>query len=361
MKPIQSAIIAAAALMGATSALATTATTVPVGYISLTVPAASDTNIAVPLQTASVWSGASTGITADTVSVAASSFTASQFGAETHMLQVTSGPLSGRIFPILSNATGNVVVDPVVATSLQAQGFVSGNTFTIRPYWTLDTLFPAGAGVGQNSDPNAPTSTLFFADNELTGTNRSLLDNFLYYDGSQGGDAGWYDVNNTEAGVQGGKTIQPSSALTVRNLGESALNLVVSGEVPSVSPKLLVVSDTQENDNVLQVPLPVDTSLNQSQLFESGAVAGSPDPNAPTDVVFVYDTAGTGLNPSTSSTYLYYNGSEGEVGWYDANNLESGLIGNDLLLKAGSQIIIRKAVGVALQANTWTAPLPYSL
>lgn len=358
MKPIQSAIIAAA-LMGYASAQ--TATTVPVGYISLTVPAASDTNIAVPLQRASVWSGASTGITADTVSVAASSFTASQFGAETHMLQVTSGPLSGRIFPILSNATGNVVVDPVVATSLQAQGFVVGNTFTIRPYWTLDTLFPAGAGVGQNSDPFSPITSLYFADNELTGSNRSLLDNFFYYDGSGGGDAGWYDVNDLGAGLQGGKTIQPSSALTVRNLGESALSMVVSGEVPSVSPKLLVVSDTQENDNVLQVPLPVDTSLNQSQLFESGAVADSSDPFAPTDVVYIYDPEGTGLNPSTSATYFHYDGSGGgDAGWYDVNDLGSGVIGTGLVIKAGSQIVIRKAAG-EFQANTWTAPLPYTL
>jgi uncharacterized protein (TIGR02597 family) len=203
---------------------------------------------------------------------------------------------------------------------------------------------------------------LFFADNELTGTNRSLLENFLYYDGSGGGDAGWYDVNNLEAGPQGGKTVPPSRVLTVRNLGESALSLVVTGEVPSVSPASLVISDTQENDSVLQVPFPVDTSLDQSLLFESGAVADSSDPFAPTDVVFVYDPAGTGLNPSTSSTYLHYDGSGGgDAGWYDANNLESGVIGTDLVLKAGSQIMIRKAAGEALQANTWTAPLPYSL
>jgi uncharacterized protein (TIGR02597 family) len=226
----------------------------------------------------------------------------------------------------------------------------------------LDTLFPAGAGVGQNSDPFSPVSSLYFADNEATGVNRSLLENFFYYDGSQGGDAGWYDVNDLGAGTQGGKLVPPDRALTVRNTKLSELEIVVTGEVPAVSVASLVIAATVDNDSVLQVPFPIDLSLNQSALFESGAFADSSDPFSPTDLLYVYDPAGTGLNPSISATYFHYDGSQGgDAGWYNANDLGAGVIGTDPLLKSGSQILIRKPAGVALEAKTWTAPLPYSL
>jgi uncharacterized protein (TIGR02597 family) len=95
-------------------------------------------------------------------------------------------------------------------------------------------------------------------------------------------------------------------------------------------------------------------------LFESGAVAASSDPFAPTDFVFVFDPAATGFNASPSAFYFYYDGSAGgDAGWYDTSDLS--MIGDNLLLKAGSSIMIRKGAGSALQATAWNAPLPYSL
>ena len=366
MKPYlpYSLILAAAASSGMAFGAATAYTT-PVGYVTLAVPASSDTNIAIPLQTATSWAGVSTTIAtgSNTVNVAASSYTLNQFGSNVSMLQVTSGTLIGRSFPILSNQTDSVTVDPVGAGSLQSQGFANGNTFVIRPFWTLNSLFPAGAGVGQNSDPFSPTSTLFFNNNQAIGENRGLLNNYFYYDGTAGGDPGWYDVNDLGAGPQGSTvTIPPSTVVTVRNLNALPLSLVMSGTVPSVAVATLVISSTEANDSLAQLPYPVNTSLDQSQLFQSGAVSDSPDPFAPTDTVFIYDPAGTGLNPSASASYFHYDGSlGGDAGWYDVNDLGGGVIGANLVLKAGSQIVIRKAVTGSYTANTWAAPLPYSL
>ncbi len=136
---------------------------------------------------------------------------------------------------------------------------------------------------------------------------------------------------------------------------------MLSGEVPSVPVATLVISDVQASDSLTQLPYPIDTSLDQSQLFESGAVSDSSDPFSPTDLVLVFDPEATGLNPGAASFYFHYDGSQGgDAGWYDVNDLGAGPIGSNLVLKAGSQIIIRKAAGVALQANTWTAHLPYS-
>ena len=360
MKPIQSAIIAAA-LVGYASAQ--TATTVPVGYISLTVPAETDTPISTPLLRSAVWTGASTAVSGNTVSVAADSFTSSQFGASTNMLQVTSGPLIGRTFPVLSNATGTVTVDPVGTTTLQAQGFVSTNTFVIRPYWTLNTLFPSGTGIGVSSDPFAPSTLLMISDNSVSGINRAPSSLYFYYDGSAGGDAGWYDSANLEAGTQNDLTVPPTSIPTVRNTTASSLALTLSGEVQSAAAATLVISDTLVNDSFSQLSYPVDTSLDQSNLFSSGAVADSSDPFAPGDQLLVFNPSSTGQNPSPSAIYFHYDGSVGgDAGWYDAANLEGGAIGATTFLKAGSNIIIRKAGnGTGPVANTWTAPLPYSL
>jgi uncharacterized protein (TIGR02597 family) len=353
-------LLAAAAACSLVNAQ-TTAYTTPVGYVSINVPNETDSKIAIPLLTPSAWSGVASGISTNTITVSAGSFVDSAY-VDTHMLQVTTGNLAGRIFPITANGTGNLTVDSTGSNSLADQGFSTGTSFVIRPYWTLDSLFPQGAGVGQSSDPFSPTTSLFFADNSSTGINRGLTDNFFYYDGSQGGDAGWYDVNNLEAGPQGSLIIPPDKCLTVRNLSVDPLSIVVTGEVPSVAVATLVVSDTIENDSLAQVAYPIDTSLAQSELFETGAVSDSSDPFSPTDMVFVYDPATTGLNPAASAAYFHYDGSQGgDAGWYDLNNLEAGLIDNDLIIKSGSQIFIRKAAGSELKATTWKAPLPYIL
>ena len=341
----------------------TTAYTTPVGYLSIAVPADTDTPISAPLLRSAAWAGASTAVSGDTVSVAAASFTASQFGAGTNMLQVTSGPLIGRTFPVLSNATGSVTVDPVGSTTLQAQGFVATNTFVIRPYWTLNTLFPSGAGVGVSSDPFSPTTQVMINNNLSSGTNRSAVAFYFYYDGSAGGDAGWYDVANLDAGLQNDLALPPASVPSIRNSTASPLALTISGEVQSVAAATLVISDTSANDSFAQISYPVDTSLDQSNLFGNGAIADSSDPFAPGDQLLVFNPSGTGQNPSASAFYFHYDGSQGgDAGWYDSANLDAGAIGATTFLKAGSNIIIRKAGnGSGPVANTWTAPLPYSL
>ena len=360
MKPIQSAIIAAA-LMG--SASAQTATTVPVGYMSLTVPAETDTPISTPLLRPAAWSGASTAVSGNTVSVAAASFTASQFGASTNMLQVTSGPLIGRTFPVLSNATGTVTVDPVGSTTLQAQGFASTNTFVIRPYWTLNTLFPSGAGIGVNSDPFSPNTQVLIRDNSDSGINRAPSVSYFYYDGTAGGNAGWYNSSDLDAGLQNDLTLSPEFVPSIRNTTASPLALTLSGEVQSVPTATLVISDTSANDSSAQLSYPVDTSLDQSNLFTSGAVDASSDPFAPGDQLLVFNPSDTGYNPSPSGSYFYYDGvAGGQAGWYDSSDLDAGIIGATTFLKAGSNIIIRKTGnGSGPVADTWTAPLPYSL
>lgn len=339
-----------------------TVTTNPVGYMTITVPAQSDKKISVPLQTATTWSGASVSVATNTITFANSSFTAGQFGNGTHMIQVSSGTLTGRIFKILSNDTNSITVDPVGSNNIVDQGFAATNTVNVRPYWTLDTLFENGGGVGQNSDPFSPVTMIQFFSNSTTSINKSSSETYFYYDGSQGGDAGWYNNDALGDGPQGGKILDPANPIAIRNLTNDVLSIVMPGSVPMISQTALVMADTQDNDTILQQPFPTDISLIESNLRESGAVAASSDPFSPTDIVFTYDPAGTGLNPSSSGAYFYYDGSQGgDAGWYDMDALENGTIPTTTkTLKAGSQIVIRKSAGGALTATPWTAPVPYT-
>jgi uncharacterized protein (TIGR02597 family) len=362
MKPLYSTILAL--LAAASGAFAqTSASTTPVGYLTLAAPATADTNFSIPLQTASVWAGVSTGVSGDVISVAASTFTASQYvyvsGTQpnTYLLQPTSGALQGRQLKVTANGTGSVTVDPGGSNDVQTQGFVSGDTFVIRPYWTLKTLFPGGAGLGSTSDITNPTTVLFVTDNSTTNVNRSTSASYSYDDGSDTGLAGWYDINSYT--LSDDVVLDPSTVFTAHNSLGTALSLVVSGSVPATQVATLVVTDTQPNDNNIQLSFPVDTSLAQSHLFESGAVTATSDITNPLDVVMVFDPTAASYNPSSSATYAYDDGTDtGLAGWYDVNSYSLST-GN--VLKAGSIIIIRKGAGGSLTATPWIAPLPYTL
>ena len=368
MKPFyKSLFVLAAATSGAFAQ--TTATTPPVGYVTLTVPAESDNYFSLPLQTASSWAGVSTGVSGDVISVAASSFTASQYApgdpkvgatvsSNNYLIQVTSGALTGRQFKVTANGTGDVTVDPAAANTLAEQGFASGDSFVIRPQWTLATAFPGGAGFGSTNDITAPVTMLLVTDNSGTATDRAASGYYTYDDGSDTGLAGWYNVNDYT--LSDDLILDPANTFTARNQSLTPLTLVVSGTVPTVPVASLVTSDVDLNDNNLQISFPVDTSLAGSHLHESNVVTATSDITAPIDLVLTFDSTFTGYDPSATGFYTYDDGGDmGTPGWYDVNTFLP--VDSDLLLKAGSIVVVRKGQAAQLSASAWTAPLPYTL
>lgn len=65
-------------------------------------------------------------------------------------------------------------------------------------------------------------------------------------------------------------------------------------------------------------------TLAETRLFESGVFAGSPDVNAPTDLLNIYSSKNPTAGGPTS--YLYHTGEQGPAGWYDINDIGSGVI-----------------------------------
>lgn len=340
---------------------AETAYTTPVGYISITAPGNSDTTVTPPLQRATVYASASTSITGNVIG--ASGLTANAFVSPnpTTYVVVTSGPLLGKRYSVTANDATSITVNGG-ATTLQAQGFVTGNTYRVVPNWTLGTLFPGGAGVGGTADAFNPSSFVF-SSSTAYGINKSSAVAYFYCTGDvpNGVVAGWYDANDPFSAPLDNTIIDLNRMYSIRNSSASANTVVVSGQVPATQAVIPVAVNTAFNDVYLGAPFPIDVSLPESGL--QSAIQGSPDAFNPVEVVFVYNDLGPGINKAAATGYFYCTGDTANgvvAGWYDANDPFTAPLTGKVIL-AGRCMVIRKAPYGSPGSVLWTAPVPYTL
>ena len=362
MKLTYSLILAAAASGLAFGAPPTTAYTTPVGYVTLTVPANSDTTIAPPLERATVYAAASTSIAGDVIG--ATGLTDSAFTTPACYLQVTSGALAGNRYTISANTATSITVS-VPSGTLETLGFASGNQYKVVPFWTLNTLFPSGAGLGTTNDVGAPSSYVMFSDNAGTGVNRSSAKLYFYCTGDTANlqPAGWYDNDDAYGLSVGDPVLDLGRMYTIRNI-DVATNVTVSGTVPDAAPKISVAVTTDFNDNYLTSPFPVDVSLEDSGL--QSAMQGTSDVGTIIEVLFVFDDTAPGINKSASKVYFYCTGDTANLqpaGWYDNDDAYGPALdpATNKIIKAGRCFVIRKAAYGSAGKIPWTTALPYSL
>jgi uncharacterized protein (TIGR02597 family) len=319
-----------------------------------------------------------------TLTIKASGVTLDQFKyappqTNTYYVQFKDGALTGQRFVVTGNTASNDngtpsdPTDDTVDLTLDSAVSITGTpAITIKPYWTLGTLFPGGKGVGVSVDPYSPVAQVFFTNQSGTGVNRSLSTAYLYHDGSSDDFpvAGWYNSGDLEGPLANDLVVNPEDMFVVRKTsGGSSANLVFEGEVPDVGPtSAFVVRLVGLQDNYVGMPFPVDITLPDSGLFDpvrptTGPVRVSPDPYSPLDTVFIYRDNPTGFNQSTIAAYLYHDGTSEDfpvAGWYDTGNLEGGPV-TAKVLKAGRPFAIRKGVGSPSSSDLWQTTVPYPL
>jgi uncharacterized protein (TIGR02597 family) len=341
----------------------TTAYTTPVGYATLNIPAGSDTTVTPAFERPTLYQGAASGIAGNVVSATGLSAGALVSGAGSYLM-VTSGPLVGQRFEITANTATDITV--ASSPSLQSLGFVSTNTFKAVPYWTLNTMFPEGAGVGTTDDVTNATSFVFGASTGF-GTNQASTQSFIYCTGDVGNDlpAGWYNNDDVFAGAltEVQTRLDLSRMYTIRTSSATNLNVVVSGQVPNSSVVIPVLVDTSINDAYLGAPYSIDISLTDSGL--QSAVQPADDVTNPLELVLVYNNDASGQNKATVGAYFYCSGDVGNdlpAGWYNNDDVFAGPVpAIDKQIKAGRCIVIRKAPYSSAGSVPWTAPVPYSL
>lgn len=331
---------------GFSASAQTTATTDPVGFVSYTVNANSDQRLGLPMQQASVFQGTSSNVSGTTVSAGGITALSGQ-----NFLVVTSGTANGKWEQITSSATGSVTLSSSIS------GFTTGDSFEIKPFWTLGTLFPGGSGVPASADVYSPVGYVFLLNPNAVGVNISASAGYIYHDGSER-TAGWYDGNDPDSGLQDNVVVSPEVALTVRNGTGSSTKVTYVGSVPTDKFALDIVRRAAgEQDNVVYNKFPADVTLGSSGLAPV-AVTPSPDVYSPGDVVFLFNLNATGVNGAANSGYIYHDGSERPAGWYDNNDPDSGLK-DSVVVPGGSTVMVRKAAG-ANSTVTWNPSLPYT-
>lgn len=337
--------LAAAVLAAVPIANAQNATTDPVGFVNFTVVGNSDQKLGTPLVPSPQFSGVATSVSG--VSVGASnipSLTGSNY------LLVTSGPASGSWEALSSSSNSSVTL----AASIS--GFSANNTFLIRSFWTLNTLFPNGGAIPPSPNPEAPVGLVLAYDPAVPGINLGASSVYLYHPGGVLA-AGWYADGSFEPA--GDIPLSPETSITIRNQSSSSIQVPFVGNVPANTSAFDIVSRVAgQQDNMIYNQFPNAVTLANSGLAQSGAVASSPNPESPTDLLLVFDLANAaGYNPGASSVYLYHGGGVLPAGWYVDGSFEPA---DTVQIPAGAAIIIRKAAGSS-STTKFSPSLPYSL
>ena len=265
----------AIALFTAVSAKAQTqATSNPVGYITVTVPAGavgapSYTTLSVPLNNAAVFSGTIASVDSATqITLNGAAWTAGQYIATPFLARVTSGANVGRFFLITANTTNQLTVSlaqtPTITTLVGA--LTVGDSVSIIPANTIGSIF-------------GTTSPVL-----VSGASATQADN-LYILNGPGLGWGTYYHNGTnwkKAGVfasQDNAVLYPDEGILVVHIGTSPVAIKFSGGVPSTNEKT-DISGTGTTFAALRFP--VDTTLSSLGLqstpgWISGGTASSSD------------------------------------------------------------------------------------
>jgi len=117
----------------------------PVGGMTTSAAATTDTLVSVTLAQPATWVGtAASAAGTDIVVNGSPSWSANQYASGTYYYaRMLSGAQAGHFFSIVANGSGDLTVDNA---GLDLSVIASGDTLEIVPYWTLGTFYPAAQG-----------------------------------------------------------------------------------------------------------------------------------------------------------------------------------------------------------------------
>jgi uncharacterized protein (TIGR02597 family) len=326
MKKFQLGGIAALTLLGSfATSQAQTATTAPVGYVTLAsdtnpIPANTDVRLSVPMEASVDFTGVAASASSNILTVANASFTENEFAPATggYYVRLKTGDSAGLTAEITGNTTDALTLALEAGDDLT--NIDDTTQIEIVKYFTLSTFFPDTLPVG--------TQVQFFENK--SGINNAPT-TFLVWTGSFWLQSG---VGQVDA------VLYPGENFVLRNNSASPItDIVVTGNVPTVSHRVKLTSiDSDRQDFAVGYLSPVEEKIGDSGLgFSVG------------DQLLAYDNSATGQNKAPS-TILVYTGSY----W-----LQSGVgnVNDTFHLQPGQGYTYRRAAnnaGTVEWANTQT-------
>lgn len=330
----------------------TTATTDPVGFVTVSAAAGNGTNrtvsvLSFPLVSSEAITGQANGlitdVTANSISNSSAGWSAGALSvaATPYVIRITSGAAKGYTF-LVSTTTANtattVTIDSEEAgkIDLSTLGIVtgaSGDTYAIYGCDTLSNSFGTPATTGIQGGTSATGAGADIVQVFLTGFWRSY-----YYNTTS---ASWRLVGpNT---LSNNIPIRPDSAVLYSRLPASALSLTVLGTVPTSNRKALV---NNSGVSFVSNSWPVNLTLSTSAInLIPGWVSPSSYDSTTTDIVQVMVNG--------FWVKYYYNGTN----W---RRVGPNTLSDSVSIPTGSAFIIQKA-GSNTGASTLAQTLPYSL
>ena len=343
--------------------------TQPVGFNTVTALGNSDTRLSPPLHRTPVFSGTVQSVTGNVIVVQeATAWSVNQFvysagvQTDTYYVSFTSGSKPGMFYTVTANDATSVTLD---LNGDASDGVVKGDSLMIIPYWTLATLFPGQAGITGTTNifGTGAVTQILLTDGTAVGKNLAATHTYYYFTGSSNGGPGWRRVGGGFSNIKNDDVILPDMPLIVRQNNVPTSQITVTGNVPMAERRHLIgtLAANTVQDNIIAVDLPVPLTLTQSNLYESGAFAGTANIfGTGGDQLLVFDDSVASYNKSASSTYYYFTGStNGGPGWRKVGGGFSTIQNATVALQPGSGYIIRKQATASPATMVWNIPLTY--
>ena len=362
-----------------------TATTDPVGYVTYNCLGNSDTYVTVPFTRApeyvGVVSAISEGAGAAVITLSGTpGFTTNQFvfvprttqtvpstQPKTYYVLVggTSGGRAGMFYTITANTTNSLTID--LTGDTLASSITTGSTsIKVIPYATLDSIFPGGQGINGSPSHSAGTrqTEILIPDQATAGTDLAASRSYYYYSGTNSPGTGWRQAGITSQ-IKNDDVLPPDSYFIVRQDVATTTTLTLLGNV-HMGTFRCPVSTLQANidqDVPVGLLLAADTTLGNSNLFQSGAFAGSTSHSAAVrqDQILVFDNSVVGKDKAAAASYYYYTGTNTPgAGWRKAG-VTSSLADSTLIF--GSQntaVLFRKKGTATAQSVLWPITPSYA-
>lgn len=311
-------LVAALALISSTALAQTTATTDPVGFVTLTVAGKPTgirgfTYLSLSMARTSVFSaqvpvgGVATVSGVTVLTFPAGIFTANQFSGagNSHYLEITGGSFAGHISDITSNSSTQITLADDISTAITE----GSTTVRVRPNWTFATAFGANNSAGFQGGTSSSTADVIEILNPKTGVSSK----YFYSTTNNRWQTGFTDATNAP--------IPPDAGLRIERKGTASVSFKLVGDVKLGPTGLLVEGGSSTgNYNLIPNPYPLASkTLANSGLYtgnpNTGLVGGSSSSSADTLALF---------NPATGTSINYFfstTNNRWQTGFTDASNV----------------------------------------
>lgn len=335
---------AAVALVYAVSAVshAQTATTDPVGFITLNVYGGTPSNpkyslVSPTLTQPITWQGAVAGVTGNRIDVAGTPFTANQFDGK-YYVEVVSSMNPGKTGTLedITATTGNSIA------TARPTGAVVGDTIKIRADVTIANLFGTtnSAGLlGSNADATGADEVLIYSGNLPPVS-------YFYYTGNDFSyTPGWVRSDDFTDG--GPVTIAPNEAIVVKRKASGNRPVVFNGAVKTGNTLIPIMSGL----TVLGTSSAKGLTLATSGLYTGNPVTGvqpSGGDASTADEIILYGA-------TTPASYFFYSGNDFSYtpGWVKSDDFSDA---NNIAIAPGTAFVLKRKNGGA--PFTWVLPSP---